>query len=83
MGKDDLSLRMEIVKIAEKSKLDGNTLRESNIRLETGGAMVTGLIRDKGKTIPNPSGDMKLLGGDQLLVLGTPEQIEKLVNLAS
>lgn len=82
MGKDELSLRMEIVPVSSKSQLDGLTLKESNIRHETGGALVMGILRDQGKMIPNPPGDLRILGGDQLMVLGQPEQIEMLGQMA-
>lgn len=81
-GKDELSLRMEIVAVSEKSLLVGQTLAESNIRQETGGALVIGLIRAQGQMIPNPGSDMKILQGDQFVVLGQVDQIQKLEQLA-
>jgi voltage-gated potassium channel len=81
MGKDELSLRMEIVTVNPKSKLDGLTLKESNIRHDSGGALVMGVLRED-KMIPNPPGDLRLLAGDQLLVLGHPEQIALVEQMA-
>ncbi len=83
MGKDELSLRMEIVEVAEKSALIEQTLKDSNIRRETDGALVMGLIRAGGEMIANPTSDMKILNGDQLLVLGRLDQIQKLEKIAS
>jgi voltage-gated potassium channel len=82
MGKDELSLRMEIVRVGEKSSLAGLTLKESDIRRETGGALVMGLIRKDGQMIPNPSSNIKILSGDQLLVLGQVDQIQQLEQMA-
>jgi len=82
MGKDEVSLRMEMVMVAEKSDIDGQTFKESNIIEETGGALVMGMVRKSGAMIPSPTGDMEILAGDQLLVLGKQEQIEKLEKIA-
>ncbi len=81
MGKDELSLRMEIVTVNPNSKLDRLTLKESNIRRDSGGALVMGVLRED-KMIPNPPGDLRLLQGDQLLVLGHPEQIALVEQMA-
>lgn len=82
MGKDELSLRMEIVAVGEKSTLIGRTLKESDVRQETGGALVMGLIRTGGQMIPNPRVDTEIFNGDQLVVLGQLEQIQRLERLA-
>jgi len=83
MGKDELSLKIEIITIDEKSKLVDSTLKESNVRHVTGGAMVMGMIPTNGDMIPNPSGDQKFSAGDQLIVIGKLDQLEKLKQLAS
>jgi voltage-gated potassium channel len=82
MGKDQFSLRMEIVRIGESSILHGHTLQSSNIRKETGGLLVMGLLRKNGKVLPNPSRDSKIEPGDQLIVLGQAEQIQILEKMA-
>jgi len=82
MGKDEFSLRMEIIRVGETSPLAGRSLKESNIRRETGGALVTGLIRQDGKMIPNPDRETQILAGDQLLVLGHADQIQQLEQMA-
>jgi len=81
MGKDEMSLRMEIVRVGENSVLAGRTLKESNIRKETGGALIMGLIRRGGTMIPNPDRETQILAGDQLIVLGRIEQIQQLEQL--
>ncbi|MCX6641618.1 MAG: potassium channel protein [bacterium] len=83
MGKDQLSLRMEIVRVEEKSKLPGFTLQSSNIRRDSGGVLVMGLIRKNGEMLPNPSKDTEIRAGDQLIVLGRTEQIQQMEQLAS
>jgi voltage-gated potassium channel len=82
IGKDELSLRMEMVRVAEKSALVGKTLKESNIRRETGGALVIGLIRKDHQMIANPDSDTKIFDDDQLVVLGRVEQIQHLEQIA-
>lgn len=82
MGKDELSLRMEIVRVGEGSSLSGRSLKESNIRRETGGALVMGLLRKEGELIPNPGRGTVILSGDRLLVLGHADQIQQLEVLA-
>lgn len=82
MGKDELSLRMEIILVGEKSKLVNRTLQESSIRRETGGALVMSLIRRDGQLLTNPSRDTQILAGDQLMVLGHTDQIQHLEQMA-
>jgi voltage-gated potassium channel len=82
IGNDELSLRMEMVRVEEKSSLVGKTLKESNIRRETGGALVIGLIRKDHQMIANPDSDTKIFDDDQLVVLGRVEQIQQLEQIA-
>ncbi|TKJ41891.1 potassium channel protein [candidate division LCP-89 bacterium B3_LCP] len=81
-GKDELSLRMELVNVSDSSPLADHTLKESNIRRETGGALIIGLIRDGSDMIPNPDSDAQIRSGDQLVVVGHVDQIKKLEQMA-
>ena len=73
-------LRMEQSRVGERSGLAGKSLAEAEIR------EVTGLIviavskkgRGEGDYIFNPGADTLLEAGDDLIVLGKPEQIEAL-----
>jgi voltage-gated potassium channel len=82
MGKDDLSLRMEIVSVEEDSSICGKTLSESEIRAKTGGALIMGLIHQDGRIVHNPRGDQVVKGGDQLIVLGQLGQIQQVEKMA-
>jgi voltage-gated potassium channel len=82
MGKDELSLRMEIVSVKGDSPLCGKTLSESEIRAKTGGALVMGLIHKDGRIVHNPRGDQVVEDGDQLIVLGQLGQIQEVENMA-
>lgn len=66
-------VRMEAVELPAGSDLDGLTLAEAALG-KNYGLQVAG-IRRGGLRVPNPSGDEKLYGNDELLVLGSPDQI--------
>jgi len=76
-------LLMEEVIVIENSPLDGNTLAGTNFRKLTGGAMVLGVRPPGKKMIINPQPDIVLNKEDTLLVLGTAEQIDTLMKIAS
>jgi voltage-gated potassium channel len=82
MGKDELSLRMEIIRVRPGSPLAGHSLKDSNIRRESGGALIMGIIRKDGKMIPTPDRETQVLEEDQLLVLGHLDQIARLEQIA-
>lgn len=82
MGKDELSLRMEIIRVRPGSPLAGHSLKDSNIRRESGGALIMGIIRKDGKMIPTPDRETQVLDEDQLLVLGHLDQIARLEQIA-
>ena len=67
--------RIEFVSIAAGWEAAGRTLAELNLRA-AGGASVLAVVRD-GQTHPSPSGDFVIRGGEQVLLLGTEEAIEK------
>ncbi len=67
----------ERVAVSAASSIVGKSLRESNIRNTTGGAMIIG-IEENGKLEINPSADTLLQSGQVLLALGTREQLEAL-----
>lgn len=73
-------LRLEQVRIGNESKLVGKTLADARIPQATG-LIVIG-VRKEGTSGPdvafNPQGGTLIEGGDQLIVLGRPDQLEKL-----
>jgi CPA2 family monovalent cation:H+ antiporter-2 len=65
---------MESVRLTAKSSIAGKTLAEIGLR-QSHGLQVAGINRD-GQRILNPGGSEKLLVGDDVLVLGSLDQIE-------
>lgn len=67
-----VSISTETFGIKPDSAADGKTLGELNLRSLTG-ASVVAVVRD-GQRETNPGADYRLVAGDILLLLGTPEQ---------
>lgn len=63
-----------------KSKLDGVTLRDSQIQEETG-LVVIALRSKDGTYIYNPAGDWKIEAGDGLFIIADPRQLQALDKL--
>jgi voltage-gated potassium channel len=77
----DLDLRIEQALISNASRLAGRTLAQAEIPAKTGlivMAVRSTDERDEGRFTFNPSAETRLNVGDELIVLGTPEQIERL-----
>ncbi len=66
--------------VEEESPLVGMTLSEANIRRGTGTSVVN--VRRGKRNIVAPLGSLRLFPNDELLVLGTDEQIQKLTALS-
>jgi len=66
-------VRMEAIELAADSALHGRTLAELALG-KAYGLQVAGINR-AGRRILNPRGEEKLLAGDSVLVLGSPDQI--------
>jgi CPA2 family monovalent cation:H+ antiporter-2 len=66
-------VRMEAVPLAEASRVVGRTLAELALGRNYG-LQVAGISR-AGVRLVNPGGEEKLLAGDDVLVLGSPDQI--------
>ena len=56
---------------------DIKTIRDFDLRKKTG-CTVIGFKNDKGEYVVNPEADTKLVPGSKIIVLGRPEQIQKL-----
>ena len=66
--------------VQPESKLDGVTLRESQIQEETG-LVVIALRSKDGTYIYNPAGDWKIEAGDGLFIIADPRQLQALDKL--
>ena len=73
-----LNVRFAHVNVPEKSFLNGKTLRESNIREYSLGALVVAIIDRRGKPHFNPGADTRMDSVGQLLILGDEDQITSL-----
>ena len=65
---------LETVTIAADSPAAGKLIRELELRTRTGASIVG--IERSGANIINPSADEELQSGDQVLLLGTRDQID-------
>jgi voltage-gated potassium channel len=84
---DGLSLRIEQVRIPANSALADHTLAEAQLRQKTGLIVIAVRRMDQreeeGELIYNPGPDAVVRSGDVLIVLGSQEQIDKLVRAVS
>lgn len=69
------SLNIEALAVGAEGPAVGRTIEGLNLRQATG-ATVLAILRDD-NCMANPSGDMALRAGDQLLALGTRAQLER------
>jgi voltage-gated potassium channel len=70
-----LELAMEQVTVAAGAPMEGRSLLEANVR-QRFGVIVVAVLRG-GRTEFNPSPDRRLSVGDELLVLGPPENLRR------
>ncbi len=80
MHSPSYDLRLEQVRIPDDSKLNGCTLREANIK-QRSGAMVLA-VNQSGKLVTNPPPNHVFQSGDELIVLGADEELNKVRQLA-
>jgi voltage-gated potassium channel len=73
-------LRMEQFIVGRGSGLANVTLKDANIK-QTSGAMILAVNQD-GKLITNPSPDLVFREGDELIALGTEQELSILSTLA-
>jgi voltage-gated potassium channel len=73
-------LHMEQVKVATGCALIGTNLKDANIKA-TSGAMILA-VQQNGKLMTNPSPELVFLEGDELIALGTEQQLQSLASMA-
>jgi voltage-gated potassium channel len=78
---ENLELAMEQVGIAASSLLVDRSILDANLR-QRYGVIVVGIRRQDGRMEFNPSPDAVMRAGDQLVVLGPPEQLKGLETAA-
>jgi len=79
VGQDNVNIEeVAVEKLFTKSKIE--TLRHLDLRRKTG-CTVIGYKDEQGEYIVNPEADMQLQPNSKIIVLGRPEQIQKLNSL--
>jgi len=78
---ENLELAMEQVSIGATSGLANRSIVEANLR-QRFGVIVVGIQRDSGRMEFNPAPDAVMRPGDQLVVLGQPDQLKGLETAA-
>lgn len=74
---ENLELAMEQVRIEDRSALAGQTLVRANLRQKYG-IIVVGIQRADGRMEFNPAPDAEMCAGDDLVVLGRPDNLRDL-----
>jgi len=72
-----LDLSMEQVRIQEGSALVGRTIVDAGIR-QTYGVIIVAIRRVDGSMEFNPSPDVTIQAGDEMVVLGRPQSVKAL-----
>ena len=75
-------MRLDMVRIKEGSELAGNTLRNAQLPQRTGLIVIALRSSLEGRLLYNPGSNTTMAVGDSLIVLGQPDQVEKLRKLA-
>lgn len=68
-----------LVKVASASPAAGKTLRELDVRRQTGASVLA--IQRGDQTLPNPAASTIIEGGDLLIIMGTEEELKRLERL--
>lgn len=75
------SLNLEGIEVYEGSQVTGQTLTALNLQQVTGASVL--VVMRGSRVLPNPAPNLTLQAGDQLLALGTVEQLDRLETLVS
>jgi voltage-gated potassium channel len=78
---ESLELAMEQILISDRSELAGRSILDANLR-QRFSVIVVGIQRRGGRMEFNPAPDAVMQDGDQLIVLGRPEQFKALESAA-
>lgn len=81
MHTPEYDLRIEQVRLDKNSSLVGTALKDANIK-QSSGVMILA-VNQGGKLVSNPSPELIFQGGDELIALGTEQQLNKLVELSA
>ncbi len=76
---DAIEYRLDAVVISKGSALDGVSIREASVRSRTGAYILA--VRSSSGMNANPDPDVVLRAGDEIIALGTREQLQQLAVL--
>jgi voltage-gated potassium channel len=79
---DRIDLAAEQIEVAAAARLVGQTIKDANLR-QRFGVIVVAIQRRAGHMEFNPSPDTPIAAGDQLVVLGHPDQLKALETAAT
>lgn len=74
---EESSIIIEEIKIPLNSPINGQTLKESELRQKTN-VIVVAIVDSTGHMTFNPSGDTKVVGGETFIVLGIKNELREL-----
>jgi len=83
MHSGDLELWLEEFTLAPKCHLEGKTVAEGQVRAMTGTNILAIRRHDGGNVVTNPPSELRFESGDELIALGTRQQLEDLENLTT
>lgn len=81
-SRTDLGLEIEEVKINNDSNLNGKSIEQSKIRSDFN-TIIVGIYRSSGKLIYNPGSETMIEEGDDLIVIGERDKLDKLQEKAN
>jgi voltage-gated potassium channel len=81
-SRSDLGLEIEEVNIKKSSNFNGKSIAESKIRSDFN-TIIVGIYRESGKLIYNPGSETMIEEGDDLIVIGEREKLDKLQEKAN
>jgi voltage-gated potassium channel len=76
--KGEERLNLEGIKVHEGTRAIGLSLQELKVREKTGASVL--VVLRENRVLPNPDPELVLHQGDELLALGTTDQLESLVS---
>ncbi len=79
--KGDESINLEGIKVRDGARSVGQSLSELRVRERTGASVL--VVMRGNRVLPNPDPELVLHPGDQLLALGTTDQLDRLEGLVS
>jgi len=81
MHSENIGLRIDAVEVGPHARFASKAIRDSEIR-EKSGCTILAIRNGDGTFTHNPSADLELKPGDMMIVMGAPDQLQKLEAMA-